>query len=249
VVRINCTNICVCLVLPGIESDDDETRSTNEQTSNPEQDDLDNVSAAGQQIPYIASQALPAVCQTPESENFDNVSAAGLQITYIASQGLPVMCPTPDIASQALPAVCQTNERENLSNVSAAGQKLKRTKLVVSSMDESGFDEMNNEPKLKHRKLEYVSAVSHKVKRKMPAISSSDESEFDENEPNVKHKKRRWTETETALLFQSFGKVITNQKMPSGSRLLEVAKVMNHSRTLAQIRTQVNNYIKQKRKM
>ena len=68
----------------------------------------------------------------------------------------------------------------------------------------------------------------------------------DETSSKLRHSKRRWTERENAMLFLAFGTDITNKTMPSGRRLLELAVKMKHSRTVAQIRTQVNNYIKLK---
>ena len=47
-------------------------------------------------------------------------------------------------------------------------------------------------------------------------------------------------------VVQALGKDISNKTMPSGIRLMELAQKMSRSRTVAQIRTQVNNYIKMK---
>lgn len=63
----------------------------------------------------------------------------------------------------------------------------------------------------------------------------------DAERTNAKHMKRRWTQYEQQLLFQHFGQDIALKKMPSGTRLAELAKKI--TRTIPQIRTQVNNYI------
>jgi len=62
------------------------------------------------------------------------------------------------------------------------------------------------------------------------------------------HKKLRWTNEERELLFQTFGAQITNKVMPNGRQLTEVAAKMQ-TRTVAQIRTQINNYINGKTKI
>jgi len=57
-----------------------------------------------------------------------------------------------------------------------------------------------------------------------------------------KHLKRRWTDIENKQLYDAIGKDITAKKMPCGKRIAElVAK--NGLRYVAQIRTQVHNYI------
>lgn len=62
-------------------------------------------------------------------------------------------------------------------------------------------------------------------------------------------KRRRWTEFENSLLFQTFGQDISRKAMPSGKRIAELSAKMSHSRGVAQIRTQVHNYISAKIKM
>ena len=52
----------------------------------------------------------------------------------------------------------------------------------------------------------------------------------------------RWTEEERRILFQHFGQDITAKSMPFGKQLVEASNKMK-TRTIAQIRTQVNNYI------
>jgi len=61
-------------------------------------------------------------------------------------------------------------------------------------------------------------------------------------------KKRRWTNEERDLLFQTFGAQITNKVMPPGRQLAELSAKMQ-TRTVAQIRTQINNYINGKTKI
>jgi hypothetical protein len=64
----------------------------------------------------------------------------------------------------------------------------------------------------------------------------------DESFGIAKHSKRRWTDDEAAKLMEEFGKDITDKKMPSGTRLHAFCAKVS-SRTIAQVRTQVHNYI------
>ena len=84
--------------------------------------------------------------------------------------------------------------------------------------------------------MTYFLPRERKLRRK---ISHKDEN------PKVvsKHFKRRWTDAEYKLFFATFGTDISKKVMPGGSRLRELAKQMGHSRTVAQIRTQLHNYM------
>ena len=64
--------------------------------------------------------------------------------------------------------------------------------------------------------------------------------------PAASHKKRRWTDEEMSLLMQMFGSDIAMKKMPSGQRIAFLSTQI--CRTIPQIRTQVNNFIKGKLK-
>jgi len=55
-------------------------------------------------------------------------------------------------------------------------------------------------------------------------------------------KRRRWTSVEVNKLFGVFGQNIVDRKMPSGKQITELARHLPR-RTIAQIRTQVHNYI------
>ena len=59
----------------------------------------------------------------------------------------------------------------------------------------------------------------------------------------MKVPKRRWTDTENHLFFDSFGKDLSSKLIPSGKRLAEFATKINNSRTVAQIRARVHNII------
>jgi len=59
----------------------------------------------------------------------------------------------------------------------------------------------------------------------------------------VNVKRRRWTEDELRVLFEAFGNDITTKVMPPGYRLREALRALP-DRTLAQVRTQVHNYMK-----
>jgi len=57
--------------------------------------------------------------------------------------------------------------------------------------------------------------------------------------------KRRWTSEEREMLLKAFGSEITKKVMPQGKKIAELAKRMG-TRTVAQVRTQVNNYVTRK---
>jgi hypothetical protein len=63
-----------------------------------------------------------------------------------------------------------------------------------------------------------------------------------------KIQRRRWTEVERELVMRVFGNDITNKRMPSGARLVETSRNMG-TRTVAQLRTYINNHIKGKMKL
>jgi hypothetical protein len=89
----------------------------------------------------------------------------------------------------------------------------------------------------------------HKNRKKCKRIiESDDETEELDTQVKPRHKKRRWTDEENAMLMQAFGNDIANKKMPTGTRILDLHEKMRHSRTIAQIRTQVHNYISGKHK-
>jgi hypothetical protein len=64
-----------------------------------------------------------------------------------------------------------------------------------------------------------------------------------ERSNEVKLHKRRWTEDEKCMLFREFGRDITEKTMPSGKRLTAIARKLSNGRTVAQLRTQIHNYI------
>lgn len=65
----------------------------------------------------------------------------------------------------------------------------------------------------------------------------------------AKHRKRRWSETEKQMLFKDFGDDISKKTMPCGRRISKLAYAMSNTRTVAQIRTQIHNYISGKLSM
>jgi len=60
----------------------------------------------------------------------------------------------------------------------------------------------------------------------------------------LKLPKRRWTEQENSLFFASFGKDLSAKLIPSGKRLSKFSTKIGNSRTVAQIRAKVYNFIK-----
>jgi hypothetical protein len=62
-------------------------------------------------------------------------------------------------------------------------------------------------------------------------------------------KRRRWSPAELAILFKEFGMHITSKRMPDGKSLARAVQLLGGTRTVSQIRTQVNNYIKGKLNM
>lgn len=92
-------------------------------------------------------------------------------------------------------------------------------------------------------------------KRKLEKNKDSRDSDIDtdcdsecDDRHLVKNPKRRWTDAETSMLLVAFGRHVTNKTMPSGKEIGELARKMSNSRTVAQIRTQINNYITGKNK-
>jgi hypothetical protein len=65
----------------------------------------------------------------------------------------------------------------------------------------------------------------------------------DEPYSGPKCKRRRWNDTEKKMLFETFGGEITSKKMPSEKELNEFARKLSNSRTEAQIRTQLHNFM------
>ena len=64
------------------------------------------------------------------------------------------------------------------------------------------------------------------------------------NDKKLNVRRRRWTDDELHLLFRTFGKDISKKVMPAGYQLAEFVNRMPHpKRTIAQVRTQVHNYI------
>lgn len=63
-----------------------------------------------------------------------------------------------------------------------------------------------------------------------------------------KIRRRRWSPAENHMVFQAFGKEITNKVIPDGSRLAELARRMGSGRTVAQLRAFIHNYISGKTK-
>lgn len=64
-----------------------------------------------------------------------------------------------------------------------------------------------------------------------------------DDEVATKVQRRRWSSGELGKLFQKFGKQITIKTMPTGQEISEFARLISHSRTVAQIRTQIHNII------
>lgn len=62
---------------------------------------------------------------------------------------------------------------------------------------------------------------------------------------STKRRRQRWSSEERETLYRAFGADITNRRMPPGWKIAEVAKKLP-GRSVAQIRTQVNNYVKGK---
>ena len=54
--------------------------------------------------------------------------------------------------------------------------------------------------------------------------------------------KRRWTKEEQQALLNEFGKIITQIRMPSGKELQNLSEKLA-SRSVAQVRSQIHNYI------
>jgi len=73
---------------------------------------------------------------------------------------------------------------------------------------------------------------------------SSDEQVPDIEKRRLKMPKRRWTEQENSLFFASFGKDLSAKLIPSGKRLSKFGTKIGNSRTVAQIRAKVYNFIK-----
>ena len=88
-----------------------------------------------------------------------------------------------------------------------------------------------------HRKRPHTAAVG------CATATAADNVSADKGPAHQAICRRRWTDEERHILFKHFGSDITAKSMPSGKRLIEVARKMNYARTVAQIRTQVNNYI------
>jgi len=68
----------------------------------------------------------------------------------------------------------------------------------------------------------------------------SENDDDDENSPKIK--RRRWSDEKRQLLFSEFGQDITNKVMPKTHQITAIARKMK-DRTVAQIRTQINNYV------
>ena len=83
---------------------------------------------------------------------------------------------------------------------------------------------------------------SHKQTNKLVEYASPAEN----SKATTKTKKLRWTSFEQKMLFENFGRHITEKRNPSGSEINVFAKKIFNTRTAAQIRTQINNYIKKK---
>lgn len=64
-----------------------------------------------------------------------------------------------------------------------------------------------------------------------------------EAETETTLKKRRWSSFELDKLFETFGHQITRKEMPSGKEIHNFAKLIAYSRSVPQIRTQLNNII------
>lgn len=88
---------------------------------------------------------------------------------------------------------------------------------------------------------EEASAVTERHKRER--IVSDD----DVTRP-PKIQRRRWTEDERELVMRVFGNDITNKTMPSGAKLVDTSRNMG-TRTVAQLRTYINNHIMGKMKL
>jgi hypothetical protein len=87
-----------------------------------------------------------------------------------------------------------------------------------------------------------TSSVARKVAQKRKTV-------FEDDSDVTKHPKRRWTPQEQEMFFAVFGSDVTNKLMPDGKRTNELAKKMSYSRTAAQIRTIVHNYISGKKNL
>ena len=102
-------------------------------------------------------------------------------------------------------------------------------------------------PPAKRRRRKYRSKVCSQriVSDSDEAADEPETAEEPEDAPaHIKRPvlRRRWSPEETASLFEAFSEVIESKSMPTGAEIRELATKMR-TRTIAQIRTQVHNYI------
>lgn len=99
-------------------------------------------------------------------------------------------------------------------------------------------------PKMRRKASNPDVAPTSSSTRETNAIRVQSERHAEASKPA--NKKLRWTTFEQKMLFENFGRHITEKRSPSGSEINVFAKMISNSRTQAQIRTQINNYIKKK---
>lgn len=87
---------------------------------------------------------------------------------------------------------------------------------------------------------------SRKRLRLVDDESQGDSNILEENNPPSKIVRRKWSHEDTNLICTTFKTDINNKRMPDGKRMAALLPQLSTKRTIAQLRTQINNYIKGK---
>ena len=181
---------------------------------------------------------------TPVEIPPDGVSVATNNMTTMPECNVSIEASARDAAdnyasSETSSRSGKDDDRENVPKCS------KRRSSMLSEIQENSTnfvdDDRENVPKCSKRRMPMLSEI------KENCINSSGD-DGDRGKMPPKHQKRRWNQQEMSMLLSDFGKEICHKKLPSGKRIAELAGRMQ-TRTIAQIRTQIHNYISGKLKL